>query len=103
MKPRSLLVLAALLGFAFLFVHVLGAREDVSVQSGTVPPGGSASVLLGVIYALGWFSAVIVAPILAIAALLGWALEGHLRRGPAAAATASSPAPAADPAPPRPR
>ncbi len=95
MKARSLLVMAVLLVLFLGFVHALGLREEVSVLSGTSPPGEHASALLGVIYALSWFAAVIVAPILALAALIGWGFERVKQRYGAG--------PAADRSPPRPR
>ncbi|WP_437727446.1 hypothetical protein [Sorangium sp. So ce861] len=65
---RLLSLGAALLVSAFAACHLLGLREHVSVLSGTAPPGGGADASLGVVYALAWFGAVVLAPILAIAA-----------------------------------
>ena len=74
MKVNPLLITALLLVLALGFFHALGMREEVSVLSGTAPPGAHASPLLGVVYALSWFAALIVAPILALAALIERAL-----------------------------
>lgn len=74
MKVNPLLITALLLVLALGFFHALGMREEVSVLSGTAPPGAHASPLLGVVYALSWFAALIVAPTLAFAALIERAL-----------------------------
>jgi hypothetical protein len=90
-RPSPLVLLALLLLAGFGAVHALGLREAVSVLSGTAPPGGESSALLGVVYALSYFAALILAPIL----LLASGIELIARR--------SFRAPAADPSPPRPR
>ena len=61
----------ALLIAVFALLHLAGLRENVSVLSGTV---GSAdenptlSALLGTVYVLFYVAAVLVAPVLALAA-----------------------------------
>ena len=73
-------LLGALIAVAVLLAcHALGMREDVSVLSGTAPATGAESALLGVIYVLAWFAALVVAPILALGALFDYVLE---RKGP---------------------
>ena len=71
-NSQALLVasLVALLGFAVL--HMAGLRDSVTVLSGTVPVGAlySWSVLGGLLYLTGYLVAVLVAPVLAIWALL---------------------------------
>jgi hypothetical protein len=72
MKRRipALAAIAAMLLGLFAVVHALGFRDDVSVLSGTPTSGDPiASALSGVAYAAAWFLAVVVAPVLALAAL----------------------------------
>ena len=54
---------------ALAVLHLFGARAEVGILSGT-RPGGALELAAGVSYALAWFGAVLVAPVLAIAALL---------------------------------
>jgi hypothetical protein len=69
-------LLGALIAVAVLLVcHALGMREDVSVLSGTASATGAESALLGVIYVLAWFAALVVAPILTLGALFDFVLE----------------------------
>lgn len=67
-----LFVLAALLLLGFGVVWALDLRDYVSVLSGTPVPGVPLEEALvgGAIYVLAWFGAVLVAPVLAIAAAL---------------------------------
>lgn len=95
MKINPLLITALLLVLALGFFHALGMREEVSILSGTAPPGAHASPLLGVVYALSWFAALIVAPILALAALIDLGLARFSPR--------SGSGPAGDRSPPPPR
>ena len=88
---RLLALGAALLASAFIACHLLGLREHVSVLSGTAPPGSGGDPSLGVAYAVAWFSAVVVAPILALAAGVLAAIDRLRSRRPA-------PPPPADPA-----
>ncbi|MFP2897386.1 hypothetical protein [Corallococcus sp. 4LFB] len=75
---RHPFVLAAL-GLCALFVclHLGGGRESVGVLSGTVV-GGPWRMGLGVGYALAWFGAVLVAPVLLLAGLAD-AVLGRVR------------------------
>ena len=60
---------AIILFVAFLVLELLGGRHHVGFLSGTLPEGHGVP-LLGAAYLLAWFGAVIVVPILVIAALL---------------------------------
>lgn len=55
---------------AFVVMHALGMRDDVSVLSGTAPALDGATPASGLAYAAAWFAAVVVSPILVLAALL---------------------------------
>jgi hypothetical protein len=77
MTPAGLLKRAAIVAAAFLVCHLAGWRELTSVLSGT-PPGSTLAALGGVLYLVSYFAAVIVAPVLVIAAgLLRLALRGR--------------------------
>jgi hypothetical protein len=81
--PRGLLTRAALIMAALALFHLLGWRDDTRIISGTSPPRDLASqlaALRGVVYGLTYFAAVVLAPILLIAASL-LALAGRKRRG----------------------
>lgn len=52
----------------FLLLHLFGGREYVGVLSGTLE-GGQSGLLFGLAYALSWFSAVLLAPVLLLAGL----------------------------------
>jgi hypothetical protein len=54
---------AVIIGGVFVLLHLAGGRDEVGFLSGSYEPS-----LLGAAYALAWFGAVIVAPILVIAA-----------------------------------
>jgi hypothetical protein len=69
MTPKKLLQRAALIALAYGLLHLLGGRHDAAFLSGT-PVGGAGALLLGCSYVVVHFLFVIVAPILAIAALL---------------------------------
>lgn len=81
LRARALRVVPPLLllGHALVFVvtlgalHAVGARDAVSILSGTAPAEHAASVFnvfLGLGYVLAWFASVVVAPILLLAAAL---------------------------------
>ncbi|MEX0775426.1 MAG: hypothetical protein WD042_06895 [Phycisphaeraceae bacterium] len=64
---------AVLLLAIFALLHLLGWRADTAIISGTLPaPGvaGELAILRGLLYVLSYFAAVLVAPILLIAAVL---------------------------------
>ncbi|NPD24429.1 hypothetical protein [Corallococcus exiguus] len=72
---RHPFVMAALgIGVLFLALHLGGGRASVGVLSGTVV-GGPWSMGFGVLYALAWFGAVLVAPVLLLAGLVDAALQ----------------------------
>jgi hypothetical protein len=77
-----LLANALLLGLLWLGLDLLGARAGVGVLSGTVV-GDGLTALLAMLYVLGWFLAVLVAPVLAIAGGLqlvaAWLNGRHVR------------------------
>ncbi|MBL8924393.1 MAG: hypothetical protein JNJ54_36430 [Myxococcaceae bacterium] len=53
----------------FAFLEVLGARQHVSVLSGTLS-GGRPALFLGLLYALTFFTVVLVVPPLLVTGLL---------------------------------
>jgi NADH:ubiquinone oxidoreductase subunit 6 (subunit J) len=55
----------------FGLFHLLGWRDDTAIISGTsISPDRNAAALRGVLYALTYFLAVIVSPILLLAAMI---------------------------------
>lgn len=68
--------LAALPVLALLVLELLGARGDVGFLSGTRPPYGELQLASGLCYALSWFAASVVSPIV----FLGLGLEYGLHR-----------------------
>lgn len=70
LSPKGLLVAAAAIALVYVLAHAAGLRAYTAILSGTAPPGGdgASAWALGVGYVLCYFAAVIVAPILAIAA-----------------------------------
>ncbi len=69
--PRGWAVRASLIITVFVVLHLLGWRTDTKIISGTSPLKDFASKLAaarGVIYGLAYFGAVVLAPILLIAA-----------------------------------
>lgn len=69
------MAIAAVLAAPFFGLELVGARSDTGVISGTVPMTET-RILSGMLYVLAWFSAVLLAPIFAIAGglELGWGL-----------------------------
>lgn len=57
---------------AFALLYAIGARDHVSVLSGTPVPGVPLAIAapLGALYVLAWLGAVLLAPILAIGGAL---------------------------------
>lgn len=79
---RHPFILAALgIGALFLALHLGGGRESVGVLSGTVV-GGPWSMGFGILYALSWFSAVLVAPVLLLAGMADVLLDRVRRARP---------------------
>lgn len=72
---RVALVLVAL----FVGLHLVGARADVGILSGTTP-ASDWELLAGLAYALSWFGAAIAAPILVIASAIVRLLRRLSRR-----------------------
>jgi hypothetical protein len=77
---RGFLVAAAVIGVLYGVAHALGLREETAILSGTVPPGGSAGVALGLAYIGLHFAWVVGAPILVLAAGVRWGMERVGRR-----------------------
>jgi hypothetical protein len=67
MTPRGLLLRAALITAVYALLHLCGLRHSASFLSGT-PVGGTFATLGGLTYVLFYFAAVVLAPILVIAA-----------------------------------
>jgi len=68
-----LLLRSVLIAAAWLAAHLVGWRDYTSIISGTSPTGGTVTVLplvLGVTYGVLYFGAMLVAPVLVIAAIL---------------------------------
>lgn len=75
--PLVLLAHALVFVAALGLLHVAGARDAVSILTGTAPADHAATVLntfLGLGYVLAWFASVVVAPILVLAAGLHFAV-----------------------------
>lgn len=67
---RAALVMTAL----FLLLHLCGGRHSVGLLSGTLE-GGRASLVFGILYALSWFSTVLLVPVLLLTGLADVALR----------------------------
>ena len=61
------LVLAVLPVISLALLELLGSRHDVGFLSGTAPAYGELEMVSGAAYALSWFAALVVSPILALA------------------------------------
>ena len=76
MRLSSRVLLALALVAFFLFLHLTGTRDDTAILSGTASQNGASAGLLGVLYILAWFGAIVLAPILVLATGLdrglGW-------------------------------
>ena len=75
---RRLVVAALTTLAALLLLHLAGARSATAVISGTAPIG--VSTVAGVSYLVAWLGAVLVVPILLLAAAVARALEYAWRR-----------------------
>ncbi|AGC42131.1 hypothetical protein MYSTI_00782 [Myxococcus stipitatus DSM 14675] len=74
---RAPTVLGALVLFAvFLVLHLLGGRQYVGILSGTIATDRM-GFFFGVAYALSWFAAVLLAPILLLAGVAEASLHGR--------------------------
>lgn len=81
LSPAWLVSRAVILIIFFIVLHLLGFREEVSFLSGTPPEGGVhdyAAIIKGVVYALSYFSAWVLVPILLIAAPISIGLKAFL-------------------------
>lgn len=76
---RSFWVAAGLLAVVFFTLHGFGARDAVSLLSGTPTADPVVGVGGGLLYALSWFGLSLVAPVLLIAGLLYGLLLGRSR------------------------
>lgn len=83
LSPSGMLILTVLLAGAYAAAHAAGWRENVSLLAGTSFPGptgrmGQAATAGG--YIMLYFGAMVVAPILALASGIMWALQKILKR-----------------------
>jgi hypothetical protein len=66
---RIALALALVIVVGFGVLEASGAREHAGSLSGTLP-GDDVALALGLAYVIGWFAAILVAPILVLAVIL---------------------------------
>ncbi len=74
-SPQGLVVRAAAIVVAYLVLHACGLREYTTLMTGTSPAGGAidrSSALLAFFYVAAHVGAVVLAPIMILAAV-GWA------------------------------
>ena len=79
MNPGPMIRAALALAALFLVLHLLDGRQYVGVLSGT-RSGGPFALGFGLAYALSWFSAVLLAPILLLAGLADLSLRRSQRK-----------------------
>jgi hypothetical protein len=81
LSPHGLALTALVLLVLHAGAHAFGLRPYTTILSGTVPSetSGAEAVVLGLIYVALHFAAVVVAPILGLAAALLWALTRRAR------------------------
>lgn len=82
-SPAGFALRAGLLFVFFLVVHLAGLREYASILSGTMPQGPigqTVSQFFAVLYIFLYLGAVVIAPILGIAALVFFLLEKWFMR-----------------------
>lgn len=77
--PKRLVKLAACFAVVYLACHLLGLRESVSLLSGTLP-ATELELFIGLFTVMAWFGAVLVAPVLALAAGLHLAVVAAAAR-----------------------
>ncbi|HVT81400.1 MAG TPA: hypothetical protein VHM90_12160 [Phycisphaerae bacterium] len=83
LNPASWLGWAGVLIAAWLAAHLLGWRADTAIICGTVDISHGSMhwvMLRGMFYAITWFGAIIVGPILVAASLLYWGMAAALRK-----------------------
>lgn len=78
-SPHGLLIAAVALGLLFAVCHTLGWRDYTAFLSGTMPLDGQ--TVLGIVYAVAYFSVIIVVPMLVLAAVIFSVLLQLGRRG----------------------
>lgn len=81
--PGGLALRAVLIGVAFAALHAAGLREATSFISGTSATGQpltTAMAMSGAVYLIVFFGAVIVSPILLLAAGILWGMERIVTR-----------------------
>jgi hypothetical protein len=81
LSPQGLLSRAAVIVVVFLVLHVCGLREYTTLVTGTSPTGappGTASMALAMLYVAFHMGTVVLAPVMALAALL-WAAYLYVR------------------------
>lgn len=66
----AVLVLAVLPVISLVLLELMGSRHDVGFFSGSAPAYGELGMASGAAYALSWFAALVVSPILALALVL---------------------------------
>lgn len=75
MNLAKLLIRTALvMATVFLVLHVLGGHHYSGMHSGT-QEGGPPGLVFGVLYALSWFTTVLLVPVLLLAGLANVALS----------------------------
>ena len=73
--PAGLLARSVVLWLLFLTAHAAGLRRCTSILSGTVPEGSiplGQATILGTAYIVLYLGAMVVAPVMAVAAALGY-------------------------------
>lgn len=78
-SPMGFVMAAGSITCAFALLHIAGLRESTTILSGTAPPGGGSSGL-GILYVVMYFAFVVIAPILAIAAVVMALFMRYFRR-----------------------
>jgi hypothetical protein len=74
-SPLGFLITASAIGALYGASHLAGLREDTSILSGTMPPGGAAAAALGFLYVCLHFACVLGAPILVLGAGVLFSVE----------------------------
>jgi hypothetical protein len=67
-RPLGWLCWAAMFVVVFGACHLLGWRDDTAILSGTLAPGSELTMVRGLIYLASYFAAVLLSPILILAA-----------------------------------
>jgi hypothetical protein len=81
LSPKDLVRRGIFLGLVYLLIHIAGLREFTSILSGTtgsVQVSWQISALLGMLYIFSYLSAVLLAPILVLSAILMYILDKTL-------------------------